>query len=223
MKKTVAIFIILILFPFYNMYGKQKINFSFLGGLDTYDNWCMTPSFDYFPIPYVSIGAGIRFFDEINSDNIKCGYSWEIDDMSTYAYNLAFQPEVKIYTPAIIKIKDEDATINFSIGAGYLLPIDKGGKGKVDYYNTEDIRQIFTHSEIVRNKIDARKAYPFLDFTCYLNGGRWSLGLGYRISEFDIYGNARQVYVNNQLVDFPKEKLNSEIYLSIHYTLNNNF
>ena len=50
MKKTVAIFIILILFPFYNMYGKQKINFSFLGGLDTYDNWCMTPSFDYFPI-----------------------------------------------------------------------------------------------------------------------------------------------------------------------------
>lgn len=49
MKKTVAIFIILILFPFYNMYGKQKINFSFLGGLDTYDNWCMTPSFDYFP------------------------------------------------------------------------------------------------------------------------------------------------------------------------------
>ena len=219
MKKTVAIFIILILFPFYNMYGKQKINFSFLGGLDTYDNWCMTPSFDYFPIPYVSIGAGIRFFDEINSDNIKCGYSWEIEDKSTYAYHFAFQPEVKIYTPTIIKIKNDDATINFSIGAGYLLPIDKGGKGYVVYYDPEDKRRIVTHSEIVRNKIDARKAYPFLDFTCYLNGGRWSLGLGYRISEFDIYGNARQVYVNNLLVDFPKENKNSEIYLTICYNL----
>ena len=219
MKKTVAIFIILILFPFYNMYGKQKINFSFLGGLDTYDNWCMTPSFDYFPIPYVSIGAGIRFFDEINSDNIKCGYSWEIEDKSTYAYHFAFQPEVKIYTPTIIKIKNDDATINFSIGAGYLLPIDKGGKGNVVYYDPEDKRRIVTHSEIVKNRKDARKAYPFLDFTCYLNGGRWSLGLGYRISEFDIYGNARQVYVNNQLVDFPKENKNSEIYLTICYNL----
>lgn len=219
MRKTVFISILLCLFSFSKVYGKQKINFSFLGGLDTYDNWCMTPSFDYFPIPYVSIGAGIRFFDEINSDNIKCGYSWEIEDKSTYAYHFAFQPEVKIYTPTIIKIKNDDATINFSIGAGYLLPIDKGGKGNVVYYDPEDKRRIVTHSEIVRNKIDARKAYPFLDFTCYLNGGRWSLGLGYRISEFDIYGNARQVYVNNQLVDFPKENKNSEIYLTICYNL----
>ena len=219
MRKTVFISILLCLFSFSKVYGKQKINFSFLGGLDTYDNWCMTPSFDYFPIPYVSIGAGIRFFDEINSDNIKCGYSWEIEDKSTYAYHFAFQPEVKIYTPTIIKIKNDDATINFSIGAGYQLPIDKGGKGYVVYYDPEDKRRIVTHSEIVRNKIDARKAYPFLDFTCYLNGGRWSLGLGYRISEFDIYGNARQVYVNNQLVDFPKENKNSEIYLTICYNL----
>lgn len=219
MRKTVFISILLCLFSFSKVYGKQKINFSFLGGLDTYDNWCMTPSFDYFPIPYVSIGAGIRFFDEINSDNIKCGYSWEIEDKSTYAYHFAFQPEVKIYTPTIIKIKNDDATINFSIGAGYLLPIDKGGKGNVVYYDPEDKRRIVTHSEIVKNRKDARKAYPFLDFTCYLNGGRWSLGLGYRISEFDIYGNARQVYVNNQLVDFPKENKNSEIYLTICYNL----
>ena len=98
--------------------------------------------------------------------------------------------------------------------------MNKGGKGRVDYYNKEANRVIFDKSELILNRKSSHKAYPFLDFTCYLNADRWSLGLGYRISEFDVYGNARQVYVSNHKVEFPKKNNNSEIYLTICYNLN---
>ena len=225
MRKTVFISILLCLFSFSKVYGKQKIIFSLQGGIDSYNNWILTPTIDYFPIPYFSIGAGVRFFDEIGNDDFCSGeignQLWTIEDKSLFAYHAAFQPEVKVYSPSI-KINEEEANIFFSIGAGYLLPMNKGGKGRVDYYNKEANRVIFDKSELILNRKSSHKAYPFLDFTCYLNCDRWSLGLGYRISEFDVYGNARQVYVKNQKVNFPKENKNSEIYLTISYNLNKN-
>lgn len=223
MNKTVIIYILLCLFSFSKVYGKQKINFSLQGGIDSYNNWVVTPFFDYLPIPYLSIGAGVRFFDEIGNDDSYGGdlgtELWSMRDKSTYTYHAAFQPEVKVYSPSI-KINEEEANIFFSIGAGYLLPMTKGGEGVVDYFAKEVNRVVLTNSEVVRNRKSSHKAYPFLDFTCYLNCDRWSLGLGYRISEFDVYGNARQVYVKNQKVNFPKENKNSEIYLTICYNLN---
>lgn len=115
------------------MYRKQKINFSLQGGIDSYNNWTVTPFFDYLPIPYISIGAGVRFFDEIGNDDSYGGdlgaELWSIRDKSTYAYHAIFQPEIKVYSPSIKIINEDDANINFSIGAGYLLPMSKGGEG----------------------------------------------------------------------------------------------
>jgi hypothetical protein len=99
MRKTVFISILLCLFSFSKVYGKQKIIFSLQGGIDSYNNWILTPTIDYFPIPYFSIGAGVRFFDEIGNDD-SCGGDlgtelWSIRDKSTYAYHAAFQPEAQ--------------------------------------------------------------------------------------------------------------------------------
>ncbi|MBE6264380.1 MAG: hypothetical protein E7104_10635 [Prevotella sp.] len=54
---------------------------------------------------------------------------WSIRDKSTYAYHATFLPEIKVYSPSIKIINEDDANINFSIGAGYLLPMTKGGEG----------------------------------------------------------------------------------------------
>lgn len=222
--RKVLLFTLFAICPFMEIYGKQKVEFSLQGGFDSYDNWFVTPAVDYFPIPYVSIGTGVRFFDEGgNSDSygVERGSQYMKVDKSTFAYHAALQPELKVYSPAI-KIDRLGENIKFSAGTGFMLPMTNGGKGKVEYYTKENNSYKFIDSEIVKNRKNNHRIYPFIECAGYFNSDRWSIGLGYRISQFDVYGNARQVYAGTQKINFPKEKINSEIFLSIHYSLINN-
>ncbi len=61
--------------------------------------------------------------------------------------------------------------------------------------------------------------YTFGETAVGLTDDRWTVSLGYRLSDYDVYGSARELYVQGQKVKFDKEKSNSELFLSISYTL----
>lgn len=221
----IAIIIIVLLFDIFNIQAgeKNKLFFSFEGGLDSYNTWNLMPGLTYKPIHYIGLSGGLKFTGFWNND--RNGFSMpsttglcDIHDQNDLAYHIAFQPAIRAFSPKI-KIDNQDDFLYFSLGYGAIIPFSRQGKSEVNFFRIEGNTNILDYSETIKDRKDKNNVYQFADLTCYVECDRWNLGLGYRISNYDIYGCSRNFYVENRKVDFPKYKVNSEFYIIISYSL----
>ena len=60
--------------------------------------------------------------------------------------------------------------------------------------------------------------YNFVNVSANLESGIWG-ALGCRISDYDVFGSARNIVVEGQKFVFDNYKFNNEVYLAIHYKL----
>ncbi|HAT62180.1 MAG TPA: hypothetical protein DCS83_06485 [Prevotella sp.] len=224
-------YLLLLLFIFIVRYSsaqileKNPISLSIEGCSDSYDTWSIIPSFMYKPFHFLSLSVGLRFSDFWNQSNNSFSgdageHLWRITDKSDFSYHIAFQPEIKFYTPDITIDNDGDAVL-FSLGMGEIMPFPKRGKGYVDFLKKIGNTAIFDYQKFVKNTGNNKKAYTFADVTGYIKSDIWSLGLGYRVTHYDIYGCSRKLFINGQKVNFPRKANNTEVYIVINYCFTN--
>jgi len=189
---------------------KSPISLSIEGCSDSYDTWSVIPSFMYKPFLFLSLSAILRFTDfwdqSDNSFSADGGtHLLKTIENSDFSYHIAFQPEIKFYTPDIV-LDNNDDVLQFSLGIGEIMPFPKQGKGYVDFLKKSGNTAIFDYQKFVKNTGDNRKAYTFADVTGYIKSDISSLGLGYRVTHYDIYGCSRKLFINGQKVNFPPKK-----------------
>lgn len=201
----------------------DRFSFSLEGGVSSNDTWNIVPTMTYKPIQYIGLSGGLKItgFWKKDGSSYSGLYSdglWRILNKNNFSYHVSFQPAIRIYSPNI-KIGDAADCIYLSFGYGAIVPFAKQGKGYVDFLRKNDGLAVFDHREKIKNRSDDYNIYQFFDLSCFIKDGKWSLGIGYRIDDFDVYGCSRHLYIENDRVDFPKNKINSEVYISIIYSL----
>lgn len=210
-------------------FGKKKAdepNYHFIAQIETglgtnYDTWFIETKGEYCPIPYLGINVGIRFQDLCR--NNEClhlenqGQSYQLDDNSTFIYHVLIHPGLQLYSPCI-NLDNVGDKINFSIGYGIFFPFNRRAKGWA-YPEPSNNTSPNTGAPIeAKNKCNDTSFYHEANIAANLISDRWKFTIGYRISNLDIYGAARKLYVNNEHINFEKKKTANEIFIGIGYS-----
>ena len=201
----------------------DKLSFSMEGGVSSSDTWNIMPIMTYRPIQYIGLSGGLKFtgFWKKDGSSFSGLYSnglWRILNKNNFSYHAAFQPAIRVYSPNI-KIRDVADCIYLSLGYGAIVPFAKQGEGYVDFLRKDGNIPIFDHQEKIKDRSKDNNIYQFFDISCFVKDGRWNFGLGYRIDNYDVYGCSRHLFIENYRVEFPKNKINSEVYISLTYSL----
>ncbi len=203
----------------------RSFGISFSGAVGTYNSWDVDVDMEYRPIKYFGVSAGLRFTDiSFGKDHIFRGetidhsHNWKTDDLSDFSYHFAFQPQAKLYTPNI-RLDNVGDNLNFSIGYGLTMPLTNRASGVVIYTPAEKGQFIPDDEKRVSNSNRVYNIYNFVNISANLESGIWGLSLGYRVSDYDVFGSARNIVVEGQKLVFDNHKFNNEVYLAIHYKL----
>ncbi|GAA6529310.1 hypothetical protein LPYR103PRE_12830 [Segatella asaccharophila] len=209
-----------------NIIEKRPFSVALEASMDSYSTWSLLPSISFRPIPYFEVSAGLRLTDFIGKeDDYSVGgvsyashHLWNLHDPSDFIYHFAFQPEAKVYLPEI-KLDNVGDRLFLTLGVGMIKPLTNLSKGLVEYFPEVNGYVGVDHVERIENRCRDMNWYTFGETAVGLTDDRWTVSLGYRLSDYDVYGSARELYVQGQKVKFDKEKSNSELFLSISYTL----
>ena len=198
---------------------------SLSGAVGNYNSWDVDIDMEYRPIKYCGVSAGLRLTDIFfGKDHIFGGktidhsHTWKTDDLSDFSYYVAFQPEAKLYSPNI-KLDNVGDNLNFSIGYGLTIPLTNRASGVVIYTPAEKGQFVPDDEKRVSNNNRVYNIYNFVNVSSNLESGIWGLSQGCRISDYDVFGSARNIVVEGQKFVFDNYKFNNEVYLAIHYKL----
>ena len=204
---------------------KKRDLYTYLsGGLGNYDSWNIDIGGGYRPIHYFSVGAGLRISDTYGDDSpastgtTNNRHLWTVDNVSDFAYHFAFQPDIRIYSPNI-KIETLGDNLNFSIGYGLTIPLTNKAKGTVSYMPMVNGNASVDRVETVRNKTCDRNVYQFINVSANIESSVWIFSTGFRFSNYDVFGSARQVYLEGSHIEFQKRTANNEFYIMVTYKL----
>lgn len=203
----------------------RPFGISLLGSLGNYDSWDVDVDIEYRPIKFVGVSTGLRITDiSFGKDHIFGGktidtsHTWKTTDLSDFSYHVAFQPQAKLYSPDI-RLDHVGDNLNFSIGYGITIPLTNRASGYVIYTPAEKGQFVPDDEKLVANSNRVSNIYNFVTISTNLESGRWGVSLGYRISDYDVFGSARNIVVEGQKLVFDNHKFNNEVYLAIHYKL----
>lgn len=216
---------VLVFIPTFGNKMPDEPNYHFIAQIETgigtkYDTWTIEAKGGYYPIPYFGINMGIKYQNLCR--NNEClhietqGQSYLLDDYSTFMYHLLIHPEVQLNSP-FINLDNVGDKVNISIGYGTFIPVNRRAKG---WAYPEPSSNATSNTELpikVKNKSKDTSYYHEVNIAANLISDRWRFTIGYRISNLDVYGAARNVYVNNEHINFEKEKNANEIFISIGY------
>lgn len=227
MRLTRLILICLMAFAM-NVYGQNEketkwrpFSFAVSVGLNNYDAWELHGALSYRPIRYVAVSAGLMYCD-IYNDHVKTNGNlsgsdthqyWELSDKHDLNYRLAFQPEIQLYSPAVNINKDKDK-LSLMVACGMTMPIPTNVKVRVDYITSNPARK----STEIGNKGAKSSPYYHYKLAAVYETGRVSVSLGDCISNFDMYGGARNIVVEGQKFHLIKRRINNSVYAEIKYS-----
>ncbi len=194
------------------------------GGLGTnYDIWSINIDLEYRPIMYIGVVTGLKFLSlERNHANLSIelkgrGQICNIDDCSKFMYRASFHPMLKLYFPKI-KVDNVEDAINFSIGYGIIIPFYNRAEGNVIFFEEGNGMVQVTDIKQLRNNDSDHSYYNDIRLAANIESGRVGFSIGVQISNFDIFGSARKVYINGEHIEFEKHKHNNEVFLGLSYS-----
>ncbi len=141
-----------------------------------------------------------------------------LDDPLDFIYHVSFQPEARLYTPTI-KLDEVDDLLYFSIGGGVIKPLTSKAKGYIDLMPNQSGVHTVTSTQLVENSKHGNNWYSFGDVAAAVANDRWSVSLGYRLSNFDIYGSARHLTIQGRKINFKKRSTDLDIFINFNYNL----
>lgn len=179
-------------------------------GLGTnYDTWFGEVQGEYNPISFIGVNVGMKLLNSCKQDGslyIECLEGKYEVEYSTFMYHFIFHPSLHLYSPTI-KLDNVGDNLTFSIDYGVLLPLSRFTKGYA--YPQPDNRQL-TEAYLPIQIKNGKKRTPYYHETSVaanLISGRWKLTIGYKLSNIDIYGSARNAYIGNTHIEFEKKKV----------------
>lgn len=177
-------------------------------------------SYHYMGHPFLGIGGGIGFCG-ILSDHLPAGYSengiwtsWCLNKEYKYINQLYLRPSLIFRSPALTRIKDKYG-LHFQAEPGIQLLIPYSSV-KIDYIDGE----AYINSErISSNK--GNWCFWNIKSGIFIKNDDFSFGLGYIISNLDVYSNRRTMKIANSSFSefYPKSKLvhNAFIYFGVSF------
>src|SRR5574344_1534397 len=228
MKRIILVALLLhsiSLFAKTNIIEERPFKVAFAGSIDSYTTLSLLPSVIYRPIHYFDVSVGLRLTDFIGDKdhyNIvgqnNSSDFWKLYNPSNFIYHFAFQPGIKVYSPDI-RIDDVDDRLFFTVGVGVIKPFIHKAKGYVEYFPNKGEYVTVVSREKIENHGTDNSWYSFAETAVNLTNDRWVLSLGYRLTNYDVYGSARSLYIQGQKVNFEKNKNNNELFVSFSYSL----
>lgn len=192
------------------------------GGLGNYDSWAVDAGAGWRPIPFCSMEAALRYGGISNGGDALGGISqdqklhWKTDNLSAFAYSVAFTPTLTLYTPNI-NIDHVGDHLNLSVGYGITLPLTNKAKSYVSYFPRMDGEVPMVDRKIVENQTRDKNIYQHINFCANLEDEKWGLSIGYRISNYDIFGSARAFFIEGEKINLPTRTANNEVFVRISY------
>ena len=192
-------------------------------GLGTnYNTWLWEVQGGYNPIPFFSINAGMKFLNPCKQDEslyVVCPEGkYELDNYSTFMYHFIFHPSIHLCAPSI-KLDNVGDKLIFSMEYGILLPLNHFTKGYAyPQPKNEQLSDSYSPIEIKNIKRET-PFYHETSVSANLVNDRWKFTLGYTLSNLDIYGSARNIYIGNTHIEFEKKKRGDEVFIGIGYYL----
>lgn len=183
--------------------------FGFMGALTSSDTWQLEMGYHYMLCPWVGLGGEFGMWKQYYYDGLPGGRGWEIDSDDELLQNLYLRPSVLLVSPALFHIRDARFGLVAEPGVMLNIPYQCVGINKLDGLITTDY--------VTRSS--SRGQWCAVDCRVGLNVkiGRLNVTAGYLVSNFDIYGIARNIRYDGVKFGtfYPKKKLMQGAYLSL--------
>lgn len=183
--------------------------FGFVAALTSVDTWQLETGYHYMLNRYLGVGGEFGMWKQYYYDGLPGGSNWELDGDDEYLSNLYLRPSVVLMSPTLFKIKD--AQFGIVAEPGIMLNVPYQCVGIYIYENCR--RSDYKSRSSSKGQWFAVDCRVGLD----VRVGRLDITAGYMISDFDIYGIARNIEFDGKKFGefYPKKKLLQGAYLSL--------
>ncbi len=183
--------------------------FGFIGALTSSDTWQLEMGYHYMLRPWLGLGGELGMWKQYYSDGLPEGHDWIIDSDDEYLQNLYLRPSVLLVSPTLFHIRDAQFGLVAEPGVMLNIPYQSVGINKLEGLIATDYVSRGT----------SKGQWCAVDCRVGLNVkiGPVNITAGYLVSNFDIYGIARNIKYDGVKFDtfYPKKKLMQGAYLSL--------
>lgn len=200
----------------YAQSSMDRSRIALTAGLNTNDAYDLELSYHYMLLPYLGVGSGIGYFNQWYNEYLPYGEtsgrwnSWVLSESNKKIGKVYLRPSVLLSTPVLLKLGKYKISLQGESGVQLLIP---HAGVHIDYVNsnTYDSKSIY--------KSTSKGKWAFWNFKggVSLSAHNSALGLGYGISNLDIYSSRRFINVENVLLSdfYPGKKITHSLFVSL--------
>lgn len=219
-KFTYIVTLLLLHICSYAQPSMKRSRIAFTTGLNTNDAYDGEFSYHYMLLPYLGIGSGIGYFNQWYNDYLPHGKasgqwtSWKLSESDKEIGKVYLRPSILLSTPSLFKLGKYAISFQGECGAQILIPHTGV---YIDYFNYN------TFGSKSKYKSTNKGEWIFWSVKggVNLSFNDIAIGLGYGISNLDIYSSRRIINVENvSLSDFyPERRMTHSLFLCFMYSL----
>lgn len=187
--------------------GKHR--FGFMGALTSGDVWMLEAEYHFMVCPYVGLGGSLGTWKQYMSEGYPSGSGWMVEDDDLRMSNVYLRPSLLLVSPSLFKIGDVGVGVMAEPGVMMNIPykcvsIDLHEHGITTDYTTR------SSSKGQWCAVDCRAGVN-------ITVGPVNITAGYLISNFDIYGIARNIEYQGVKFDqfYPRKRSMQGAFLSL--------
>jgi hypothetical protein len=194
---------------------------SISGGLNSNSAWEVEPTFTYMLNRYLGGSIGLNYSDQFNNKSYRgntindSNLTWLIDNDEANVYNILLRPAIHLRSPEILLGSDKDYCLTFNIEPGAYLTIPND-RVSVKYIKKNSYTEVDSKDYLNKN---GEWLYWNLRSSIEMTIDNISFSIGYSFSNFDVYGNRRNIIIENKHLGemFPKRQYTHAGFISIGY------
>lgn len=199
---------------------ENKLQIAVTAGLDSNYAYDVEFSSHYLLLPYLGVGGGIGYFNQWYSDYLPSGEipngqwnSWALSKSDEKIGKVYLRPSILLRTPTLLKQGKCNIFFQVEPGMQLLIPYTRLD---IDYVNSN------TYDSKSEYKSTSKGEWCFWNFKSSINlkVGDMSIGLGYGISNLDIYASRRNIYVEGTSLGtfYPKKSLTHSYFINLAHS-----
>ncbi|HXK75541.1 MAG TPA: hypothetical protein PLK40_03610 [Bacteroidaceae bacterium] len=200
----------------------HRWDFQFLLGFSNYITTEIEPVLTYKLTPYLGVGMGVcvnwRSYSNphIPEKSLDGRFEYSLDE-SELEWSLAFRPQLQFLTPEFDINHFQDMTFQFEISPGLTLA---SPRNRVAVECSPVVHSSVRQDVIYHYYENESNDWLFYHCRFALHGNvsdRFSLILGYQLSNYDPYNDTRGLYIDNEKVTIRDRSLYGCVYLGASY------